>query len=53
MNRYCRTVNPNFLQQLNKKKPTTMARSLQTSGTVHRDATTAEPTTTMTAATIC
>lgn len=23
--RYCRTVNPNFLQQLNKKKPTTMA----------------------------
>ena len=25
MNRYCRTVNPNFLQQLNKKKPTTMA----------------------------
>lgn len=24
MNRYCRTVNPNFLQQLNKKKPTTM-----------------------------
>ena len=25
MNRYCRTVNPNFLKQLNKKKPTTMA----------------------------
>ena len=25
MNQYCRTVNPNFLQQLNKKKPTTMA----------------------------
>ena len=25
MNRYCRTVNPNFLQQLNSKKPTTMA----------------------------
>ena len=23
--RYCRTVNPNFLQQLNEKKPTTMA----------------------------
>lgn len=25
MNRYCRTVNPNFLQQLNSKKPKTMA----------------------------
>lgn len=25
MNRYCRTVNPNFIEQLNKKKPTTMA----------------------------
>ena len=25
MNRYCRTVNPNFLQQLNAKKPKTMA----------------------------
>ena len=25
MNRYCRTVNPNFLQQLNSKKPTTMS----------------------------
>jgi hypothetical protein len=25
MNRYCRTVNPNFLQQLNSKKPKTMS----------------------------
>ena len=25
INRYCRTVNPNFIEQLNKKKPTTMA----------------------------
>ena len=25
MNQYCRTVNPNFLQQLNAKKPKTMA----------------------------
>ncbi len=25
MNHYCRTVNPNFLQQLNAKKPKTMA----------------------------
>ena len=25
MSRYCRTVNPNFIEQLNKKKPTTMA----------------------------
>lgn len=25
MNRYCRTVNPNFLNQLNSKKPQTMA----------------------------
>ena len=25
MHRYCRTVNPNFIEQLNKKKPTTMA----------------------------
>lgn len=25
MNRYCRTVNPNFIEQVNKKKPTTMA----------------------------
>lgn len=25
MNRYCRTVNPNFLAKLNKQKPTTMA----------------------------
>ena len=25
MNRYCRTVNPVFIEQLNKKKPTTMA----------------------------
>ena len=25
MSRYCRTVNPNFLEQLNRKKPTTMA----------------------------
>ena len=25
MNRYCRTVNPRFIEQLNKKKPTTMA----------------------------
>ncbi|MDD6081636.1 MAG: amidoligase family protein [Oscillospiraceae bacterium] len=26
MNRYCRTVNPNFLTKLNKKKPETMAK---------------------------
>lgn len=26
MNRYCRTVDPNFLAQLNKKKPDTMAK---------------------------
>ena len=26
MNRYCRTVNPNFLEQLNRKKPDTMAK---------------------------
>ena len=26
MNRYCRTVNPNFLTSLNKKKPETMAK---------------------------
>lgn len=26
MNRYCRTVNPNFLTNLNKKKPETMAK---------------------------
>ena len=26
MNRYCRTVNPNFIEQVNKKKPTTMAK---------------------------
>lgn len=25
MNRYCRTVNPKFIEQVNKKKPTTMA----------------------------
>ena len=25
MNRYCRTVNPKFIEQINKKKPTTMA----------------------------
>lgn len=25
MNRYCKTVDPNFLEQLNKKKPTNMA----------------------------
>lgn len=25
MNRYCRTVNPNFIEQVNKKKPATMA----------------------------
>lgn len=25
INRYCRTVNPNFIEQLNKKKPSTMA----------------------------
>ena len=25
MNRYCRTVNPTFIEQVNKKKPTTMA----------------------------
>ena len=25
MRRYCRTVNPNFIEQLNRKKPTTMA----------------------------
>lgn len=25
MHRYCRTVDPNFLEQINKKKPTTMA----------------------------
>ena len=25
MNRYCRTVSPNFIEQINKKKPTTMA----------------------------
>lgn len=25
MNRYCRTVNPNFIEQLNKKKPKTMS----------------------------
>ena len=25
MNRYCRTVNPRFIEELNKKKPTTMA----------------------------
>ena len=25
MNRYCRTVNPRFIEQINKKKPTTMA----------------------------
>lgn len=25
MNRYCRTVNPRFIEQLNQKKPTTMA----------------------------
>ncbi len=25
INRYCRTVNPTFIEQLNKKKPTTMA----------------------------
>ena len=25
MNRYCRTVNPRFIEQVNKKKPTTMA----------------------------
>ncbi len=26
LNRYCRTVNPSFLQQVNKKKPNTMAK---------------------------
>lgn len=26
MNRYCRTVNPNFIEQVNKKKPTTMVK---------------------------
>ena len=25
MNRYCRTVNPKFIEQVNKKKPSTMA----------------------------
>ena len=25
MNRYCRTVNPKFIEQLNQKKPRTMA----------------------------
>lgn len=39
--RYCRMVNPNFIEQLNRKKPTTMAQ------------TTAETIITMTVDTIC
>ncbi len=30
MNRYCRTVNPQFIEQLNRKKPTNMAQFADT-----------------------
>jgi hypothetical protein len=52
MARYCRTVDPNFLEKVNTKKPKTM-QSLRTSGTPPREPATAGPSTTTTAATIC
>ena len=52
MSRYCRTVDPRFLEQINRRKPTTMA-ALPTFGMGARAPTTAEATITMTAATIC
>ena len=52
MSRYCRTVDPRFLEQLNRRKPTTMA-DLADIWYRARAPTTAEATITMTAATIC
>lgn len=52
MNRYCRTVNPQFIEQLNQKSPPTW-HSLQTSGIRQTVQITAEISTTMTADTIC
>lgn len=53
MSRYCRTVDPRFLEQVNKKKPTTRWHSLRTSGTPATARTTDATSTTTTAATIC
>lgn len=52
MNRYCKTVDPRFLKELNKKKPKTM-QPLQTSGTRQTGQATEETIITMTADTIC
>ena len=52
MHRYCRTVDPRFLDQVNRKKPTTLA-GLADIWYGSRTQTTAEASTTTTAATIC
>ena len=52
MRHYCRTIDPNFLEQVNWKKPRTMHNS-PTSGTPRKDRITAEINTTTTADTIC
>ena len=52
MSRYCRTVDPRLLEQLNRRKPTSMA-DLADIWYGARAPTTAEATITMTAATIC
>ena len=52
MSRYCRTVDPRFLEQVNRRKPHTM-HSLRISGTTATAQITAETITTTTAATIC
>ena len=52
MNRYCRTVSPAFLEQLNRKSPRPW-RSLRTSGTLARTQATAGQRITTTADTTC
>ncbi len=53
MDRYCRTVDPRFLEQVNRRKPQARWPSSRISGTTATAQTTAETTTTTTAATIC
>ena len=52
MRRYCRTVDPRFLEQVNRRKPRTMVQLADICTTATAQ-TTAGTTTTMTAATIC
>lgn len=52
MHRYCRTVNPNFLAEVNRKKQRQWL-TLQTFGTLPTEQAAAETTITMTADTIC